>query len=116
MNFSYAALKNLKRKPTRTLLLFAIMATVSCTLFAATVFLKSINNALRIGTSRLGADILLVPEGGETKVQTALISGEPTQFRRRYCRAEERHRQGCERQKVMIEQSLHRFLIHPAWI
>ena len=80
MNIPYVALKNLKSKPTRTWLLFSIVAVVSCTLFAATLFLKSVNNALRIGTYRLGADILVVPESAETKVQAALLSGEPTQF------------------------------------
>ncbi len=72
MNIPYVALKNLKRKLTRTWLLFAIVAVVSCTLFAATLFLKSINNALRIGTYRLGADILVVPESAETKAKIVL--------------------------------------------
>lgn len=80
MNVPYVALKNLKRKLTRTWLLFAIVAVVSCTLFAATLFLKSINNALMIGTYRLGADILVVPESAESKAKSALLSGEPTQF------------------------------------
>lgn len=80
MNIPYVALKNLKRKPTRTLLLFAIVAVVSCTLFSATLFLKSINNALKIGTYRLGADILVVPENAEKSAKAALLSGEPTSF------------------------------------
>ena len=80
MNIPYVALKNLKRKLTRTWLLLAIVAVVSCTLFAATLFLKSINNALRIGTYRLGADIIVVPESAESKAKTALLSGEPTHF------------------------------------
>src|SRR5512140_2283610 len=80
MNIPYVALKNLKRKLTRTWLLFAIVAVVSCTLFSATLFLKSINNALMIGTYRLGADILVVPESAENKAKSALLSGEPTQF------------------------------------
>lgn len=80
MNIPYIALKNLKRKPTRTVLLFSIVAVVSCTLFAATLFLKSVNNALRTGAYRLGADILVVPENAEGKTQSALLSGEPTQF------------------------------------
>ena len=80
MNILYVALRNLKRKITRTWLLFAIVAVVSCTLFAATLFLKSINNALKIGTYRLGADILVVPESAESKAKSALLSGEPTHF------------------------------------
>jgi putative ABC transport system permease protein len=80
MNIVYVALKNLKRKLTRTWLLFAIVAVVSCTLFSATLFLKSINNALKIGTYRLGADILVVPESAQKEAKSALLSGEPTQF------------------------------------
>src|SRR5512140_1386757 len=80
MNIPYVALRNLKRKMTRTWLLFAIVAVVSCTLFSATLFLKSINNALKIGTYRLGADIMVVPESAKDQAQKALLSGEPTQF------------------------------------
>lgn len=80
MNITTIALKNLRRKLTRTWLLFAIVTVVSCTLFSATLFLKSINNALMIGTYRLGADILVVPESAKDKAQSALLSGEPTQF------------------------------------
>ncbi len=80
MNIPYVALKNLKRKITRTWLLFAIVAVVSGTLFTATLFLKSINNALKLGTYRLGADILVVPASAETRAKAALLSGEPTQF------------------------------------
>ncbi len=80
MNIPYVAFRNLKRKLTRTSLLFAIVAVVSCTLFSATLFLKSINNALKLGTYRLGADLLVVPENAETKARSALLSGEPTQF------------------------------------
>jgi putative ABC transport system permease protein len=80
MNITYVAIKNLKRKVVRTWLLLAIVAVVACTLFSATLFLRSINNALRIGTYRLGADILVVPENAETKAKSALLSGEPTHF------------------------------------
>ncbi len=80
MNILYVSLKNLQRKVARTWLLFAIVVVVSCTLFAATLFLSSINNALRLGTYRLGADILVVPASAETKAKAALLAGEPTEF------------------------------------
>jgi len=80
MNIPYVAYKNLKRKITRTWLLLAIVAVVSCTLFTATLFLRSINNALKLGTYRLGADILVVPENAEKNAKAALLSGEPTHF------------------------------------
>ena len=62
------------------MLLVAIVAAVACTLFSATLFLKSINNALRLGTYRLGADIIVVPKEAETSARQALLSGHPTQF------------------------------------
>jgi putative ABC transport system permease protein len=80
MNITTLARRNLKRKSARTWLLLAIVAVVSCTLFSATLFLKSINNALRLGTYRLGADILVVPRESETVAREALLSGHPTQF------------------------------------
>lgn len=80
MNISYVAVKNLARKPIRTWLLLAIVSVVSCTLFSATLFLKSVNNALMIGTYRLGADVLVVPEDAEQVARTALLSGQPTHF------------------------------------
>jgi putative ABC transport system permease protein len=80
MNIPDLALKNLRRKLTRTWLLLAIVAVVSCTLFTATLALKSVDNAITIGAQRLGADILVVPQHAESKAKTALLSGEPTHF------------------------------------
>jgi putative ABC transport system permease protein len=80
MNIGTLARKNLKRKSARTWLLVSIVAVVSCTLFSATLFLKSIHNALRLGTYRLGADILVVPREAERVAKEALLSGHPTQF------------------------------------
>lgn len=80
MNIPYVAFKNLTRKPVRTWLLLAIVAVVTCTLFTATLFLESINNALKLGAYRLGADILIVPENSEENARNALLSGAPTHF------------------------------------
>ena len=80
MNIGTLARKNLKRKSARTIMLVAIVAAVACTLFSATLFLKSINNALKLGTYRLGADIIVVPREAETLAREALLAGHPTQF------------------------------------
>ena len=80
MNIPSVALKNLRRNLTRSWLLLAIVAVVSCTLFTATLALKSVDNAITIGAQRLGADILVVPQHAESKAKTALLSGEPTHF------------------------------------
>jgi putative ABC transport system permease protein len=50
---------------------------VSGTLFSATMVIYSVKRSIRMGTERLGADILVVPAEAETKAKEALISGEP---------------------------------------
>ncbi len=54
------ATRNLKRKFIRTLILLFIVAVVTGTLLGATIFISGMQNALKIGTYRLGADILVV--------------------------------------------------------
>jgi hypothetical protein len=56
------ATRNLKRKFIRTLVLLLIVAVVTGTLLGATIFISGMQNALKLGTYRLGADILVVPE------------------------------------------------------
>lgn len=74
------AVRNLKRKFIRTFILLLIVAVVTGTLFSATIFITGMKNALRIGTYRLGADILVVPEKNESQAKTALLAGEPATF------------------------------------
>lgn len=74
------ASRNLKRKFIRTLLLLLIVAVVTGTLFSATIFMSGMQHALKIGTYRLGADILVVPAANEAQAKTALLAGEPTSF------------------------------------
>jgi len=74
------AQKNLKRKIIRTLVLLLLVAVVTGTLLGATIFISGMKNALKIGTYRLGADVLVVPEKNEMQAKAALLSGEPTSF------------------------------------
>ncbi|MDA8325832.1 MAG: FtsX-like permease family protein [Nitrospiraceae bacterium] len=71
------AIRNIRRKPVRSLLLFLAVIVVTGTLFSATLFISSMKNALKIGTYRLGADVLVVPEKYEAQARTALLAGEP---------------------------------------
>lgn len=80
LNITSLAIKNLRRKVVRTTILLAAVTVVIGTLFSATLFISSMQNALKIGTYRLGADILVVPEKYEAQAKTALISGEPASF------------------------------------
>ncbi len=80
IKISWLALKNLKRKFIRTFVLLLLVAVVTGTLLSATIFISGMQNALRIGTYRLGADVLVVPEKNESQAKAALLSGEPTSF------------------------------------
>lgn len=80
MNLFIVSLKNLSRKRTRTAMLFGIVTVVVCALFGTSLFLSGINNALKLGSYRLGADILVIPQDAEAEVSTALLSGKPTHF------------------------------------
>jgi len=80
LNIISFALKNLKRKIIRTLLLLLAVTVVTGTLFSATLFISSMQNALKIGTYRLGADVLVVPEKYASEARSALLAGEPTSF------------------------------------
>lgn len=80
INIFGLAVKNLRRKFIRTFILLLIVAVVTGTLFGATIFITGMKNALKIGTYRLGADILVVPEKNESQAKTALLTGEPATF------------------------------------
>jgi putative ABC transport system permease protein len=74
------AVRNLKRKFIRTVVLLLIVSVVTGTLLGATIFISGMRNALKIGTYRLGADVLVVPEKNEMQAKAALLAGEPTSF------------------------------------
>ncbi len=74
------AVKNLSRKIIRTTLLLLAVTVVTGTIFAATLFISSMQNALKIGTYRLGADVLVVPEKNVAEARSALLAGEPASF------------------------------------
>jgi putative ABC transport system permease protein len=80
MNIFRLSYKNLKRKLVRTAILLATVMVVIGTLFSATLFILSMQNALKIGTYRLGADVMVVPEKYASQAKAILLSGEPNIF------------------------------------
>ena len=80
LNILTFAIKNLRRKLIRTLLLLLAVTVVTGTLFSVTLFISSMQNALKIGTYRLGADVLVVPDKYALEARAALLAGEPTSF------------------------------------
>lgn len=76
----YLAAQNLRRKPFRSFVTIAIVALAAGTLFSATLLIGSVDRSLEVGMERLGADLLVVPEGYQESGQAALITGAPTSF------------------------------------
>ncbi len=72
------ALQNLGRRKTRSLLLIAAVAICSGAVFTGAVLMRSIEASMEVGFTRLGADILVVPEGTLTNITAALLTAEPT--------------------------------------
>ncbi len=80
LNIVSVAIKNIRRKVIRSILLLLAVTVVTGTIFSATLFISSMRNALRIGTNRLGADVLVVPKKYESQARSALLSGKPESF------------------------------------
>src|SRR5262245_19125856 len=72
------ALQNLRRREARTLLLLAGVSICSGAVFTGGVLMRSIDSSMAVGLTRLGADMLVVPEGALTNITAALLTAEPT--------------------------------------
>ena len=74
------AKQNLKRKPFRTVSLIVLTAVLAFSLFAGSFLVKSLNGGMQSLANRLGADIIVVPQGYDAKIESALLRGEPNSF------------------------------------
>lgn len=72
------SLQNLGRRKARTLLLVMAVAISSAMVFAGVVLIRSIDNSMAVGFSRIGADLMVVPENTLTNITAALLTVEPS--------------------------------------
>ena len=72
------ALQNLGRRRARSLLLIAAVALGSGVVFTGAVLMQSIDRSMAVGFTRLGADMMVVPEGALTNITPSLLVVEPT--------------------------------------
>lgn len=79
-SFSSLALCNLRRRPFRTVALISLVSILSFGLFLGSLISLSLKNGTDGLSRRLGADILVVPEGYEQKTEGILLRGEPSTF------------------------------------
>ncbi len=71
---------NLLRKPGRTLLAGLGVVLAAATAFAGALITTGVHGGLTSGISRLGADLMVVPEGSTAATHNALVVGEPAAF------------------------------------
>lgn len=72
------ALQNLGRRKARSFLLVAAVAIGSGIVFTGATLMRSIDDSMAVGFSRLGADMMVVPDGTLTNITAALLTVEPT--------------------------------------
>lgn len=80
LNLFYLALENLRRKPYRAVAMALCVAVATGALFATTLVMRGVQTSLRIGQARLGADLIVIPQGHDVTVQEAFITGQPATF------------------------------------
>jgi putative ABC transport system permease protein len=71
------ALRNLAGNAFRSWTVFLCALVVAGLTLSATLILRGAESSLHLALRRLGADIVVVPQGAEAKVETALLMGTP---------------------------------------
>lgn len=74
------ALRNIKGNGVRSLIIFLCVLGVAAFFVSTTLVVRGAQNSLSKGLERLGANIVVVPVGAETKMESALLMGKPTQL------------------------------------
>jgi putative ABC transport system permease protein len=73
-------LYNLLRKPGRSLAAVIAVVLAAGTAFAGALISVGVHHSVAVGMERLGADLMVVPQGTMTSTHTALVLGEPVAF------------------------------------
>jgi putative ABC transport system permease protein len=80
MTIFYLALKNIKRKTFRSAALILCVAIISGLIFAGTISMKGVLTSISLGAKRLGADLMVVPNGYEENISSTIIAGKPSSY------------------------------------
>ena len=77
MNLVRLAFKNISGSAFRSSVVFLCALVVAGFALSITLIIRGAEDSLRLALGRLGADIIVVPEGAETRVESALLMGKP---------------------------------------
>lgn len=73
------AFRGIRGNGVRSLIIFLCVLAVVAFFVSTSLIIRGAQNSLNTGLERLGADIIVVPDGAQNKVETALLMGKPTQ-------------------------------------
>lgn len=79
MNLARLALKNMAGSAFRSTVVFLCAMVVAGFALATVLLVHGAQQSLQLVLERLGADIVVVPEGAQAEVETALLMGRPTE-------------------------------------
>ena len=77
MNLFELAKRNITGSSFRSWMVFFCAALMAGFVIAATLVIRGANDSLRLALDRLGADIIVIPEGEEQRLKSALLMGIP---------------------------------------
>ena len=79
MNFFRLSLKNIQGSSFRSWVVFLCALIVAALSLSILLVGRGAEDSLRLAYERMGADIVVVPQGAESEVESALLMGEPAQ-------------------------------------
>ena len=77
MSFFNLTLKNISGTAYRSWVIGLCAFVLAAFTVGTTLIMRGAETSLRLALDRLGADIIVVPQGSETKAETALLMGKP---------------------------------------
>ncbi len=80
MNLFQLAWKNISGNTYRSWVVAICALLVAAFAMFATILLRGAATSLKLASDRLGADIIVVPEGAEAEIEGALLMGVPAEF------------------------------------
>lgn len=79
MNLAFLAWRNLAGSAFRSTVVFLCSMVVAGFALATVLLVHGAKQSLHLALERLGADIVVVPDGAQAEVETALLMGRPTE-------------------------------------
>ncbi len=80
IDIKYLAIENIRKKPMRSLGLILLVALFAMTVLAGSLISLSLSRGIGSMSDRLGADVMVIPQGHEVKFDTLLLKGSPSEF------------------------------------